>query len=448
MNKQPAYTRLPFQRFFNQLVQGSYPLLFAAFAALVWANMSPETYYSFWHAELSIILGPFKIAKSTAHWVDEALMALFFFTVGLEIKREFIVGHLSSMKQAMLPITAAIGGMVVPAIFYYAFNCGSPSLNGWAIPMATDIAFSLAVLSVLGKRIPFGLKIFLTAFAIVDDLGAVVIIAIFYTKQIIWWPYFGIALFFLIGLAIANLMWIRKTIVYILLGIGLWFGILGSGIHATVAGVIVAMFILAKGKYDTDTFIQNVYEHLNSFACDAQRGCGHSILLNRKHMDAVQSIDLACQDVETPLQRFEHGLQSWVSLFVMPLFALANAGLVFKHLDVAEAILHPVTLGIITGLTIGKPLGIITFTLLSIKLFKTKLIKGLNLQHIIGAGFLGGIGFTMSLFISGLSFTNEQFINYSKLGIIIGSAISCVIGFLILYPSARLFTWQRNQTKQ
>jgi len=447
MNKKPAYAKTTFQRFFNKLVQGSYPLMLAAFAALIWANISPETYYSFWHAKLSIALGPFNLSKSAVHWVDEALMALFFFTVGLEIKRELIVGHLSSIKQALLPINAAIGGMVVPAIFYYAFNYGSPSITGWGIPMATDIAFSLAVLSVLGKKIPFGAKIFLTAFAIADDLGAVVIIAIFYTKQIIWWPYLGIALFFLIGLAIANLMWIRTTIVYIILGIGLWLGILGSGVHATVAGVIVAMFILSKGKYDTDTFIQNVYAQLNSFTCDSQ-GCGHSILLNQKHMNAVQSIELACENVETPLQRFEHGLQSWVSLFVMPLFALANAGLVFKHFDAAEAICHPVTLGIITGLTIGKPLGIITFTFLSIKLFKTKLVKGLNLQHIIGVGFLGGIGFTMSLFISGLSFVNEQFLNYSKLGIIIGSAISCVIGFIILCPYARFFMWQRNQTKQ
>ena len=419
----------PFQRFFRKIVTGSYPLFVAATAALIWANISADTYHSFWHVEVSISLGPFHISKSLVHWIDEALMTLFFFIVGLEIKREVIVGGLSSRKQAILPIAAAVGGMLFPAMIYIAFNYGTPAVRGWGIPMATDIAFSLAVLAILKDRVPAGLRLFLSAFAIADDLGAVLVIAIFYTQTLIW-KYLIYSLLFLAGLAVANRLWIRKTLVYVILGIGMWFAVLNSGVHATVAGVMVAMFIPAKGKYDTDTFVRNVKTYLNEIECDSD--CGLSILLNRRHLNAVQAIDFACQDVETPLQRLEHALQSWVAYLVLPLFALANSGLVLKSMNVMQAFGNPVTLGVLFGLVVGKPLGIFLFAYLACKFLDARLPQGVRWSHIFGTALLGGIGFTMSLFISGLSFTTAQFLDFSKLGIILASVISGILGMAIL----------------
>jgi NhaA family Na+:H+ antiporter len=401
----------------------------AAIVALIWANVSANTYHSFWHTEISLSFGHFQISKSLAHWIDEALMTLFFFTVGLEIKREVLVGELSSPKQAVLPIAAAVGGMLFPAMIYTAFNYGSPAARGWGIPMATDIAFSLAVLAILKDRVPAGLRLFLSAFAIADDLGAVLVIAIFYTQTLVW-KYLFYSLLFIAGLAAANRLWIRKTLVYVILGIGMWFTILGSGVHATVAGVIVAMFIPARGKYDMVTFAGNVRTYLNQIERDGE--FGSSILMNRQNLNAVQAIDLACLDVETPLQRLEHALQSWVAYMVLPLFALANSGLVLKGMDVIQASKNPVTLGVLFGLVVGKPLGIFLFAYLAGRFLNAQLPRGVRWSHIFGTGLLGGIGFTMSLFISGLSFTSAQFMDFSKLGIILASIICGILGLVIL----------------
>ncbi len=419
-----------FERFFKRVVRGSYPLFFATVLAFLWANLSSANYHSIWHTELTVSLGPFQITRSLVHWIDEALMTLFFFTVGLEIKRELLVGELASPKRAMLPIAAALGGMLLPAAIYAAFNHGTPAAKGWGIPMATDIAFSLAVLALLRDRVPFGLRVFLSAFAIADDLGAVLVIAIFYTQTIVW-QYLFISCLFLAGLALANRLWIRWTLLYALLGIGLWFFILGSGVHATVAGVVVAMFIPAKAKYDTDTFLTKVKTYTDQFECEPG-SCGYTILLNQEHLQAVQAIEEACHDVETPLQRLEHGLQSWVSFLVLPLFALANAGLVLEGIHITDAMTHPVTLGVALGLVVGKPFGISLFTYLASRTIKVPLPSGVKWSHIVGAGILGGIGFTMSLFISGLSFSRADFAELSKLGIISGSLVSGVLGLIVL----------------
>jgi NhaA family Na+:H+ antiporter len=419
----------PFQRFFNKIVSGSYPLFLAAILAMIWANLFAASYHSFWHTQFSLSLGQFTISKSLVHWIDEALMTLFFFTVGLEIKREILVGGLSSPRQAVLPIAAAVGGMMVPAVIYYLFNFGKPDATGWAIPMATDIAFSLAVLAFLKDKVPRGLRIFLTAFAIADDLGAVIVIALFYTKTIVLQNLIFSTLF-LMALVVVNSLWIRKTLVYMVLGIGLWFSILGSGLHATIAGVIVALFIPARGKYDTETFTRKVKEYLNWIVCENE--CGHSILMNQQHLDAVQAIDIACSDAETPLQRLEHHLQSWIAYLVLPLFALANSGLALRDLDVSTAFRHPVTLGVFFGLVFGKPMGILSFTYLGSKLLRAPLMHGITWYHIAGVSLLGGIGFTMSLFISGLSFTSVQALDFSKLGIISGSVVSGVAGWIVL----------------
>jgi NhaA family Na+:H+ antiporter len=419
-----------FERFFKKVVRGSYPLFVATVMALIWANLSSTSYHSLWETQFSIHLGGFHITKSLVHWIDEALMALFFFTVGLEIKRELLVGELASPKRALLPIAAALGGMIFPAAIYEAFNYGTPAAHGWGIPMATDIAFSLAVLAILRDKVPLGLRIFLSAFAIADDLGAVLVIALFYTKTIVW-QYLLLSGLFLIGVVLANLLWIRWALVYAVLGTGMWFAILGSGVHATVAGVLVAMFIPAKARYDTDTFLKKVKANLDRFECEPE-SCGYTILLSKQHLDSVEAIEEACYDVETPLQRLEHSLQSWITLVILPLFALANAGLVIRGMDIAHAITHTVTLGVALGLLVGKPLGIFLFTYLASKTLKAPLPSGVNWSHVVGVGILGGIGFTMSLFISGLSFTSAQFIEFSKLGIILASLMSALAGLIVL----------------
>jgi Na+:H+ antiporter, NhaA family len=424
-----------FQLFFRQITQGSYPLFLAAVAALAWANLDAYSYHALWHTELSVGLGPFLLTKTLAHWIDEALMAVFFFVVGLEIKRELLVGGLSSPRQAILPVAAAIGGMAVPALIFLAFNAGTVAAKGWGIPMATDIAFALAVLSLLGDRAPLGLKLFLSALAIADDLGAVLVIALFYTPVI--HAGYLLAAIAILGILLAgNLMWIRWTLFYAVCGVALWFAVLGSGIHATVAGVVVALFIPARGKFDTDTFVRNVRHHLDRLSCEDE-SCGFSILLNRNHLNSVQAIDLCCKNVETPLQRLEHALQPWVAYLVLTLFALANAGLHLGGLDWAGALGDPVTQGVALGLTLGKPLGVVGFSFMATRWFKAQLPSGVGWADILGAGLLSGIGFTMSLFVTGLSFSSPEMAENAKLAIILASVVSGILGYMVIFRAVR-----------
>lgn len=403
--------------------------------AIVWANAGDTSYHHVWNTDLTISLGSVQISRSLLHWIDEALMTVFFFTVGLEIKRELLMGELTSLRKALLPVAAALGGMLGPAAIYAALNHGTDYVQGWGIPMATDIAFSLGVLAVLGKRIPVGLKIFLSALAIADDLGAVLVIALFYTQTLVW-QYLLLSLLFLAALALANMLWVRWTLVYTLLGIGIWFAILSSGVHATVAGVLVAMFIPAKGKCDTDTFIRTCRAHLDRFECEPS-ACGYSTLINAEHLNAVRDIEIACHNVETPLQRLEYSLHSWIAFLVLPLFALANAGLTLEGLDLSQALRESVTLGIVLGLVVGKPLGVVSFTYLAHKVLKSPLPPGVTWSHIAGAGVLAGIGFTMSLFMVSLSFSSPQATELSKLGIIISSVVSAACGLTVLTVAAR-----------
>lgn len=424
-----------FQNFFNTIANGGFLLLFASIAALFWSNISPESYAHFWHKEFSLNIGSASLSHSLAHWVNDGLMTLFFFTVGLEIKREMLVGGLSDPRRAALPVAAAIGGMVFPALIYWWFNGGASSMSGWGIPIATDIAFSLAILSTLGRRIPFGIRIFLTAFAIADDLGAILVIALFYTPQI--------HLNYLLGgigvcavLFVMNRFWVRNPIGYLVMGLILWYMVAHSGLHATITGVIVSMFIPARSRYNTDVFMKMVRERLEQIKCDGD-DCGYTIMVNRTHLDAVHSINVACSRVETPLQRMEHAMEPWVAYLILPLFALANAGVVLGALDLGTAALHPVTLGIIFGLALGKPVGIILFTWLTTKILRVNLITGATWSMILGVGFLGGIGFTMSLFISALSFTEPVFQEYAKIGIIGGSLVSGIFGYAVLRWATR-----------
>ena len=425
----------PFQAFVKEEVFGSVLLLTAALVAFAWANSGyAASYHHFWESEVSLSAWGYGITRSFRDWINEGLMAVFFFIVGLEIKRELLVGELASAKKAVLPAGAALGGMLVPALVYLFFNRGMTSAGGWGIPMATDIAFALGALYVLGKRVPFGIRIFLSALAIVDDLGAVLVIAFFYTKEIMaGYLLIGLGVFVLI--VTANLLWIRNALVYGVLGIFLWLALLGSGLHATVAGIVVAFCIPARGKYDTDNFVRAVKGYLDQFEC-LPEGCGFSILLNGKHLNAVQSIELACHHVETPLQRFERSLHAWVAFLIVPLFALANAGLTMAEIDMGKALSSPVALGVICGLIIGKPLGIAFFSFLLVRMKMASLSAGVRWSHIVGAGILGGIGFTMSLFITELSFGGPPSFDYAKVGVFIGSIVSGIGGLLFLLAAS------------
>ena len=421
----------PTQRFFRKEASSSLLLLAATIIALIWANSHfGETYHKFWHTEISVIFGNYNVSKTLVHWINDGFMALFFFTVGLEIKREILVGELASPKKALLPAIAAIGGMVVPGLIYLAFNFGSGYTSGWGIPMATDIAFALGALALFGRKLPIGLRVFLAAFAIADDLGAVFIIALFYTKEIIW-QYIVICILLVLLLAIANFLWVRWALLYAILGIAIWFFILGSGVHPTVAGIVVSLFIPARGRYDTDRFLQNVNKLMEKFQCEDQ-SCGYSILLNQEHLHAVHALELACHDVETPLQRLLHALHPWVAFLILPVFALSNSGLTFNEINLSEAASHSVSLGIVFGLVLGKPIGIGLFSYLAVKFKAASLPEGVRWAHILGAAMLGGIGFTMSLFISDLSFTSPHLLDYAKMAILTGSVLSAIVGITFL----------------
>lgn len=426
----------PFLSFFKKEVSSSIVLLFTTFFALLWANsFLSETYYPFWHQEISITLGRYSISKDLKHWIDEGLMTLFFFTVGLEIKREVLIGELSSLRKAILPVAAATGGMILPALLYTLFNAWTPTAKGWGIPMATDIAFALGALAAVGRRVPPGLRVFLAAFAIADDLGAVLVIAFFYTKEIAV-DYLIIAALIVLILLVMNLLWVRWVLLYALAAIALWLSILGSGLHATVAGVILAMFIPAKGMYEPEVFLKEVNESLKKFR-QSLNNSGKSILLRKDQLNAVQSIELACHHVETPLQRLEHHLHSWVSFVIIPLFTLANAGVTVNEIDLLKAFGKEVSLGILTGLFVGKPAGIALFACGAVRTGFATLPEGVRWIHIIGAGFLGGIGFTMSLFIGGLSFVDKDLMDLVKLAILTASALSGTTGILILWLSGK-----------
>ena len=419
-----------FQHFFRKISQGGFFLISAAIIAVFWSNIDPEGYSHFWHIEFTFGVGSMQTSISLLHLINEGLMTLFFLTVGLEIKREFLVGGLSNPKMAALPVAAAVGGMIVPAFLYLMVNGTGPGAAGWGIPVATDIAFSLAVLSTLGSRIPFGIRLFLTAYAIADDLGAIVIIAVFYTGSISLVS-LVIALGFVVLLFVLNRLWVLSPLPYMFVGICLWVALLNVGLHASITGVIVALFIPAKGKYNTDLFLEMVRKHLESIRCEDGK-CGFSIMLNRDHLNSVQAINRACSKVATPLQQLEQGLANWIAYLVLPLFAISNAGVEIVGSNMMDALTHPIAVGVFLGLVVGKPLGIFIASYATARIFRVSLTHDVRWAQIFGTGCLGGIGFTMSLFISNLSFSDPLFGEYAKVGIVIGSLFSFLIGYTIL----------------
>jgi Na+:H+ antiporter, NhaA family len=410
---------------------GGAVLLVAAIVALIWAN-SPyyESYFSLLETHIQIDGWFIHFDESVLHVINDGLMAIFFFVVGLEIKRELVVGELNSLKKAALPAMAALGGMLVPALIYVAIvaNAESGAVHGWGIPMATDIAFSVGVVALLGTRISVGAKLFLLALAIVDDIGAIIVIAIFYTQDLdfIW---LGLAF---VGIAViyaARRAGVQHTLFYVLVGTFVWYGFLESGVHATIAGVILGLMTPVHARYTDEQFRQKAKQVLDRW--DLNRASPHAE--ERLDQDALELAAVAKSSV-SPLDRIEHALHPWSSFVIVPIFALANAGVRFVggEAGIIDELLSPVALGVAVGLALGKPIGITVATWIALRFKIGVLPRRTTIKTVIGLGALAGIGFTVSLFITDLAFREDLFTDEAKLGIFLGSAVAGVVGFLIL----------------
>ena len=427
----------PVQRFMHEEASSGIVLFVAAVVALIWAN-SPwyHAYDELLKTQITIGFGRWAIDETLHHWVDDGLMAVFFFVVGLEIKRAVIVGELRSVRRAALPIFAALGGMIVPALIYFAFNSGGEASRGWGIPMATDIAFSLGVLSLLRTRAPLPLKVFLAAFAIIDDIGAVIVIAVFYTGEIAWGN-LGIGAIFIAALLVVSRLGIRHPLVYAVLGVAVWLAFLYSGVHATVAGVLVAATIPIRVRVDATGFLARSRDLLLVFERSGEYG--HEEETSSEQRAILKELEDTAQELQSPLQRFETALHPWVAFVIMPLFALSNAGVKIEG-DFFAALTHPVTIGIVLGLVIGKQVGVSLFSWAAVRFGFAALPYGVTWLQFYGVALLGGIGFTMSLFITNLAFTTQTLSTEAKIGILLGSAISGVIGYLVLLRASRGLT--------
>jgi len=400
-------------------------LLFATtILAMIFANSSLSAdYYDLWHMPLGITFGDTNISMSLTSWINDGLMSLFFLMVGLEIKREMLIGELSSISKASFPIVAAIGGMIIPALIYVGFNLDNPI--GFGIPMATDIAFALGILMLLGDKVNPALKLFLVALAVVDDLGAVLVVATVYTSEI--HPEY----FLQVGVIYA-LIWIlnKKGVTqlwpYLILGIGLWVYIHSIGIHATIAGVLLAFAIPIKSKINEKEFIDNSRVAIGDF----EQNIDEIKILNHKQIDSLESISYGYDKVQNPLVKLEHQLHGFSAFFIMPLFAFSNAGVAIDFGGVSQHLM--IVLGVMCGLIIGKPLGIVSFTYIASKFNIIKKSDNQSWDEIIAVGFLGGIGFTMSIFITDLAFSDEATISAVKLGIFAASFVSAIIGVLLI----------------
>ncbi len=422
----------PFEEFIHRQTTSGLLLMCTALIALVLANSAlADSYLHLLHTNLGIAFGDWSLEKSLLHWVNDGLMALFFFVVGLELKREFLVGELADPRAAALPIIAAIGGMVVPALIYFAINPSGDAARGWGIPMATDIAFAIGAIALLAGRVPRALITFLVALAIVDDLGAVIVIAVFYTDTIVTGPLLAAAALF--GLLIAlNLSGVRKPLPYFLVAVLLWYALLKSGVHATLAGVIGALTIPARPKYDPARFSSCVRSLMTRF--DSALSNGHNIMTNDGLRAIVQTLENGVHQVEAPLQRLEHAWHMPVAYLVIPIFALCNAGIPMQLDGMADTLLHPVTLGVSAGLVLGKIIGIAGCSWLALQLGIGQLPAGTRFTQIIGVALLGGIGFTMSIFVAELGFAHQpELLLMAKTGILVASLLAGVSGFLWLY---------------
>jgi Na+:H+ antiporter, NhaA family len=413
-----------FQDFIGKEAFSGFLLFSATFLAVIIAN-SPfaQQYYDLWHMPLGINLGGHDISMTLAMWINDGLMALFFLMVGLEIKRELLIGELSSVQKASFPVVAAIGGMIVPALVYVALNPNN--YIGFGIPMATDIAFALGILLLLGNKVNPALKLFLVALAVVDDLGAVSVVATVYTNEI-HASYFLHAIFIYALIWILNLKGVKSLVPYLILGVFLWVYIHAIGIHATIAGVLLAFAIPISSKINEKEFITNGKKAIDQF----EKHIDDIPILNHHQIDALENIAYGYDKVQNPLVKLEHQLHGFSAFFIMPLFAFANAGVVIDFSSASEHL--AVVLGVIFGLVVGKPIGIVGFTYLASKFKLIKKPDNLSWSEVVAAGFIGGIGFTMSIFITNLAFVDETLISAVKLAIFIASFIAAVLGVLLI----------------
>jgi Na+:H+ antiporter, NhaA family len=418
----------PVSKFIHLEYTSGIVLFLAVVIAIVWVN-SPfaESYHHIWEIKFTLGFDDQLLNHSLHFWINDGLMAIFFFVIGLELKREFLAGELSSVKKALLPLAGALGGMLVPAAIYGLINYGKPGAHGWGIPMATDIAFALALLSMAGRNIPGAVKVFLSALAVADDLGAVLVIAFFYSAGLQMEPLM-IGGIFLAVLIAGNALGIRHTAFYLIVGFGVWVGFMLSGIHATIAGVLVAFTIPARRKIDEKRYAERLRELSYEFDQEIPN-C--STLTTPKQHDIIEHIKRLSLAAQTPLQKIESALHPWVAFVIMPVFALANSGIQISA-GFVNQLLNPVSMGVICGLVIGKFTGVLTFTWLLVKAKIAELPHAARWRHMIGVAALAGIGFTMSLFVSSLAFDNTDRIEQAKYGILVASLLAGIAGTLIL----------------
>ncbi len=425
-----AYERIatPFEEFLHRQTTTGILLISCAIVALIIANTPlVEAYQHLLHTKIGIHSGNWKLEYTVHHWINDGLMTIFFFVVGLEIKREVLVGELSNIRNAMLPVIAAIGGMVVPALLYVWINAGTDGVRGWGIPMATDIAFAVGVMALLGSRVPRGLLTFLVALAIVDDLGAVTVIALFYTADIDL-AYLGAAVLVSVLMYVLNLSGIRRALPYFILATILWICMQGSGIHATIAGIIAAWTIPAYSRYQPRLFSNKMRQLLDEF--DRSETPGQPLINNARQTGKVWKMNQAMILMVSPLQKLESNLHIPSTYIVIPLFALANAAIPLDAASLGKAFHDPVALGIMLGLVLGKLIGVAGTVLLAVRLGIGRLPMGVTQSHIIGAGLLAGIGFTMSIFISELAFKwDGSLVVVAKMGILAASLVAGFAGY-------------------
>lgn len=427
-------------RYFNKFIKsesaGGVILLICAIIAIIIANVPAlAPLQRIWNIEAGLELGNFSLKMTLYEWVNDCLMAVFFFVVGLEIKREMMVGQLSSFKKATLPVFAALGGMIFPALIYAACNINSPeTMNGWGIPMATDIAFAIGILSLLGNRVPIGIKVLLTALAIADDLGAIIVLAVFYPTHALCISALLIALGIFIFLLIMNRIGVKSLVIYIIGGLFMWYFVLSSGIHATIAGVLLALAIPHKTKFNGKKLARELTVSLHQLEKETElegdvfASKDQQYLIHRmsEHLDMTEPLMHKCETKLSPI----------VNFIIMPLFALANAGVAFGG-NLFGGGLSPVSIGIFFGLIVGKPLGITIFSLIAVKSRLSDLPQGVNFKQIFAMGVLGGIGFTMSIFIDNLAFPNSPYLEIGKATILLTSFTAALLGLVTLYIMTR-----------
>ena len=422
----------PFDEFIHRQTTSGLLLMAMAIIALILANGPlADAYLHVIHTPIGLNIGSWTIEMSLHHWINDGLMALFFFVVGLELKRELLVGELAKLRNATLPIAAAIGGMVVPALIYFAINPTGDAALGWGVPMATDIAFAIGALALLASRVPKALITFLVALAIVDDLGAVLVIAIFYTETIALTPLAVAGVLFAVLMAF-NMSGIRKTLPYFIVAVLLWYALLQSGVHATLAGILGALSVPATPKYNPERFSEHVKELMRRF--DSSHQPGKSIMTNDALRSVVQTLENGVHSVEAPLQRLEHVWHMPVAYLIIPVFALANAGIPLALGSLGDTFSHPVMIGVSLGLVLGKFIGITGACWLVLKLGVAELPKDTRFTQIAGVSLLAGIGFTMSIFVAQLGFAhNEELLLMAKTGILFASLLAGISGYIWLY---------------